>query len=116
MTAWDSAVLEDHWFACKVFHDNVHIPLVEKVGGGGTTGHPRNAQSRACLFTGVAKRSVLLVQFEHLGFFIACAGPQRVYLRVDVPGSHNEIQPAIIIGIEEDRSPFHIWKRRQGDT
>src|SRR2546429_5801791 len=65
------------------------------------------------LVAGVAELAVFLIHAQELGLTIGSSGGKAVDLRVDVAGYGDEIDPAVIIQIDERRAPLDERQRRQ---
>ena len=65
-------------------------------------------QCRSGLIAGVAERAIALIELEHSGLAITRSRRQSPHLGIDVPADEDQIQPAIIVHIEESVPPFHL--------
>src|SRR5262245_57979943 len=113
MFSGNSVVLQNHRRACQIFHDDINVPSIEEISSGYASGNAWNAERRARLFAAVAKGAVLLIELQNFWFFVPRARWEGVNLRIDVTAHKDEVEPAVIVRVEENRSPFHIRQRRQ---
>src|SRR4051812_48368094 len=99
--------------AIDVFDNNVQLAVIEQVTNCKPAGNMRLHQRRSSLLACVAKASVTLIQMKKARLFVTGARRQLRDLWVHVSGDSNQIEPTIIIGIEECVAPLHQghgWK------
>ena len=99
--------------AIDVFDNNVQLAVIEQVTNCKPAGNMRLHQRRSSLLACVAKASVTLIQMKKARLFVTGARRQLRDLWVHVSGDSNQIEPTIIIGVEECVAPFHQrhrWK------
>ena len=116
MFAGHALVVQEHRLAVEVGDDYIHVAVIVEVGDCESAAHARDLQRRPGLGLGVAEVAVALVHEQVLGLTIARARRQLVYLRIDLAVHGNQVEPAIVVEIDERRAPLHPRQRSHGDS
>ena len=98
-----------------IVDDDVNVAVVEEVSEGHTT---RGGElGKTCpLDCGDKGQLACVAMEEQSALFPGCAPVLRVDLRIDVAVDHEEIEPAIVVVVEEGCTPAKKGYGRFGDT
>src|SRR5262245_46797366 len=88
-----------------VVHRDVHVAVVVDVAKRGAAPGVRRSHRRAETFGHVLEAAVLKVPVDDLALPIARLGSNLFDLRIDVAVDQEEIEPAVLIEIEETDAP-----------
>ena len=99
-------ISQDHRAAIEIVDDHIHIAVVEEIPDSEAARDLLFFERRTSLITGVAKGSIALIHAEKLWLAIAWIGWNLVNLRIDMAVCSNQVEPAVVIEIDECSSPF----------
>ena len=96
---------KNHGCALEVFDDQFHVAVVEEITNGEAATDLGRLYGWSCLLAEIGEGAVVLVAEEHGGLTIFDAGPCGVDLRVDVSVDEEEIDPAVVVEVDEGVAP-----------
>src|SRR5215475_15647084 len=106
MTVLRTGIPQDHWRTHQVLDHYIHLSIVEEIANCQAARDPLFEQSWAGLITGVTERSILLVVMRKFGLTISAGGGKRINLRIHMAINGDEVEPAIIVEIDECIPPL----------
>ena len=84
---------------------HIDVPIVVEVAKSAATTGFRSGRRRAQKVGDVFKFSVLKITINHLSLFVGGFSLELIHLGIDVTISQKEIQPTIVIQVDEATTP-----------
>src|SRR5262249_48885174 len=95
---------------------HVDIPIVEHVAKCRATPGMKRQRCKARLLGNLVKCAVAIVAMKEERFLETRTGVKRIDLRIDMAVGNKNVEPSVVVHVEERRSPADVWIAWLADT
>src|SRR5215831_9556403 len=92
-----------------VVHQNLDSTVIVEICRRGAVAVENGRDARTCLKRDVFKRPVVFVPVKRFAFPERNVQPSAIYFGVDMAVSHKQVRPAIVVNIDEQSPPSHVF-------
>src|SRR5882724_8346187 len=88
-----------------IVHEDFYCSIIIEIRGRHTVAIERRSDARTSVEGDVFELPVVLVPVKHFALPESAVEAVRINLGIDMPISHEQIRPSIVINVHKERSP-----------
>src|SRR6266567_2997201 len=98
-------VLQQTGWVMAIVHQNLYAAIIVEIRGSHTVAIERGGDARASIEGDVFELLVVLVPVKYFAFAESTVEAVRINFGIDVPIGHEQIRPAVVVDVDEERTP-----------